>query len=46
MNIITGTDYRNGHYTVGFGALNVFYLQKMYFLSHINSLYKIIFNLV
>ena len=46
MDIITGTDYRNGHYAVAFSALNVFYLHKMYFWSHINSLYKMNFILV
>ena len=40
MNINTGTDYWNGHYAVALGALNVFYLHKMYFWGHINSLYK------
>ena len=28
------------------GALNVFYLHKMYFWSHMNSLYEINFTLV
>ena len=50
MDIITGMDYRNGHYAVVLaevlGALNVFYLHKMYFWSNINSLSKINFNLV
>ena len=46
MDIITGMDYRNGHYTVALGALNVFYLYKMSFWSHKNSLYKINFILV
>ena len=41
MDIITGMDYRNGHYVVALGALNVFYLHKIYFWSRINSLYKI-----
>ena len=40
MDINTGTDYRNGHYAVDLGVLNVFYLHKMYFWGHINSLYK------
>ena len=46
MDIITGMDYRNGHYAVALGALNVFYLHKMYFWSHMNSLFKINFILV
>ena len=46
MDIITGTDYWNGHYTVALGALNVFYLHKMHFWNHKNSLYKINFILV
>ena len=46
MDIFTGMDYRNGHYAVALGALNVFYLHKMYFWSHINSLNKINFILV
>ena len=29
MGIITGTDYRNGHYAVALCALNVLYLHKM-----------------
>ena len=29
MDIITGTNYRNGHYSVALCALNVFYLHKM-----------------
>ena len=36
MDIITGMDYQNGHYAVAFGALNVFYLYKMYLCSHMN----------
>ena len=40
MDIIARTDYRNGHYTVALGALNVFYLHKMYFWSHKNILLK------
>ena len=39
MDIITGMDYRNGHYTMALGALNVFYLHKIYFCSHMNSLH-------
>ena len=46
MDIITGMDYRNGHYAVALSALNVFYLHKMYFWSLIHSLYKIKFILV
>ena len=46
MDIITGTDYRNGHYIVALCALDVIYLHKMYFWSHKNSLYKINFILV
>ena len=30
MDIITGMDYRNGHYAVVLGALNIFYLHKKY----------------
>ena len=45
MDIITGMDYRNGHYALALGALNIFYLHKMYFLSHMNNLYKINFIL-
>ena len=30
MDMITRMDYRNGHYVVALGALNVFYLHKMY----------------
>ena len=41
MDIITGMDYRNGHYAMALGALNVFYLHKMYFCSHMNSLHNI-----
>ena len=41
MDIITGMDYRNGHYAMALGALNVFYLHKMYFCSHMNNLHKI-----
>ena len=40
MDIITGMDYRNGHYAMALGALNVFYLYKMYFCSHMNSLHS------
>ena len=43
MNIITGLDYRNGHYAMALGALNIFYLHKMYLCSHMNSLHKIKF---
>ena len=46
MDIITGMDYRNGHYVMALGALNVFYLHKMYFCSHMNSLHIIKFILV
>ena len=46
MDIITVMDDRNGHYAVALGALNVFYLLKIYFWSHINSLHKINFILV
>ena len=38
-----GMDYRNGHYAMALSALNVFYLHKMYFCSHMNSLHKIKF---
>ena len=41
MDIITGMDYRNGHYAMALGALNVFYLHKIHFCSHMNSLHKI-----
>ena len=41
MDIITGMDYRNGHYAMALGALNVFYLHKMYFCSLMNSLHNI-----
>ena len=40
MDIITGMDYRNGHYAMALGAFNVFYLHKMYFCSHMNSLHQ------
>ena len=43
MDIITGMDYRNGHYAMALGAFNVFYLHKMYFYSHMSSLYQIRF---
>ena len=43
MDIITGMDYRNGHYAMALGALNVFNLHKMYFCSHMSSLHKIKF---
>ena len=43
MDMITGMDYRNGHYAMALGTLNVFYLYKMYFCSHMNGLYKIKF---
>ena len=33
MDIITGMNYRNGHYAMDLSALNVFYLHKMYFCS-------------
>ena len=46
MDIITGMDYRNGHYTVALSALTVFYLHKMYFWRQINSLLMINFILV
>ena len=46
MDIITGMDYRNGHYAVALGALNVFYPHKIYFCCHMDSLYKINFILV
>ena len=36
-------DYRNGHHAMALGALNVFYLHKVYFCSHMNSLHKIKF---
>ena len=32
MDIITGMDYRNGHYDVVVGLLNVFYLHTV--MSH------------
>ena len=38
MDIIAGMDYRNGHYAMALGALNVFYLHKMYFCSQMKSL--------
>ena len=40
MDIITGMDYRNGHYAVALDGLNMFYLNKMYFYSHMNSLHR------
>ena len=43
MDIITGMDYRNGHCAMALCALNVFYLHKMYFCSHMNCLLKIKF---
>ena len=43
MGIITGMDYRNGPYAAALGALDAFYLHKMHFCSHINSLHYIIF---
>ena len=43
MGLITGMDYRNGHYAMASGALNVSFLHKMYFYSHMNSLHKIKF---
>ena len=43
MDIITGMDYRNEQYAMDLGALNVFYLHKMYFWSHMNGLHKIKF---
>ena len=43
MDIITGVDYRNGHYALALGSLNVFYLHKMYFYSHMSSLHPIKF---
>ena len=39
MDIITGMDYRNGHYTVALSALTVFYLHKMYFWRQIYKFY-------
>ena len=42
-DIINGTFYRNGHSLAVLGALDAFYLLKMYFCSHMNSLLKIIF---
>ena len=41
MDIITGMDYRNRHYAMALGALNLFYLHKMYSCRHMNSLNKI-----
>ena len=43
MDMITGMDYRNGHYAMALGALNVFYLYLTCFCSHMNSLHKIKF---
>ena len=43
MDIITGMDYRNGHSAMALGALDMFYLHKMYFCSHMNSLHEIKF---
>ena len=43
MDIITGMDYRNGHYALVLGTLNIFYLHKMYFCSHMSSLHPIKF---
>ena len=43
MKIITGMDYRNGHYAMALRALNKFHPYKMYFCSHLNSLHKIKF---
>ena len=43
MGIITGMDYRNGHYDVELCVLNIFYMHKMYFCSHINSLHQMNF---
>ena len=43
MDIITGMDYRNGHSAMALGALDMFYLHKMYFFSHMNSLHEIKF---
>ena len=43
MDIITGMDYRNGHDAMALGVLNVFYLHKICFCSHMNSLHKIKF---
>ena len=43
MGLITGMDYRNGHYAMALGALIVSYLHIMYFYSHMNSLHKIKF---
>ena len=39
MDIITGMENRNGHYAMVFDGLNIFYLHKMYFCSHMNSLH-------
>ena len=39
MDIITGMHYRNGHYAAALGALDAFYLHKMHFCSHMNSLH-------
>ena len=38
-----GHNYRNGHHGMDLGALNVFYLHKMYFCSHMSSLHQIKF---
>ena len=48
LNSFTGMDrnehnYRNGHYALALGPLNVFYLHKMYFCSHMSSLHPIKF---
>ena len=43
MDIITGMDYRNGHHAMALGALNVFYMHKMYPCGHMNSLHQIKF---
>ena len=41
MDIITGMDYRNGHYAMALDAFNVFCLHKMYFCSHMNNFHQI-----
>ena len=37
MDIITGMDYLNGHYAMALGALNILFLHKMCFCSHMNG---------
>ena len=39
MDIITVMDYRNGHYAMDLGVLNIFYLHKTCLCSHTNSLH-------